>query len=82
MNLGEGRKNKIKAESEANHNRLLTITNKLRVAGGEEGGGCAKWVMCIKGGTWCEHWVFYISGESLNLTPQTSATLYLNFYFK
>ena len=34
----KGRKNKIKAEREANHKRLLNTENKLRVAGGEVGG--------------------------------------------
>jgi len=33
MNIGEGRKEK-KREKEANHKRLLTTENKLRVAGG------------------------------------------------
>ena len=41
MNIGEGKgnKNRIKAEREANHKRLLTIGNKLRVSGGEVGRG-------------------------------------------
>ena len=34
-----GEKNKIKTEREANHKRLLNTENKLRVAGGEVGGG-------------------------------------------
>ena len=40
MNVGEGKenKNKMKTEREANHKRLLTLGNKLRVAGGEWGG--------------------------------------------
>ena len=43
------------------------------------GGGRAKWVMGIKEGTcWDEHWVFYISDESLNSTPETIITLYVN----
>ena len=51
MNIGEGKKNKIrgKPEKEANHKRLLTIENKLRVAEREWGGG-AKWVIGIKRG--------------------------------
>ena len=55
-------KKKIKREREANHKRLLTIENKLRVAGGVVGGGWAKWVMGIKEGT-CrdENSVLYIS---------------------
>ena len=32
--------------------RLLTIGNKLQVAGGEEAGGWVKWVMAIKKGTY------------------------------
>ena len=38
---GRERRNKIKTEREANHNRLLNTDNKLWVAGGEEGGGWA-----------------------------------------
>ena len=36
---------------EANHKRLLTIENKLRIAGGVGSGGWAKWVMGMKEGT-------------------------------
>ena len=36
--LGKGRGNKIKIERKTNHERLLTLGNKLRVAGGERGG--------------------------------------------
>ena len=44
---------KIGEEKEANHKRLLTVGNKLRVAGREVAGG-----MDIKKGTDCdEHWV-------------------------
>lgn len=39
---GKGKKNQIKTESEANPKRLLTVENKLKVAGGETGGGWAK----------------------------------------
>ena len=35
MNIGEGRKNKIKTDREAKHKRLLNTENKLKVAGGE-----------------------------------------------
>ena len=38
MNIGEG-KEKENKNREANLNRLLTTENKLRVAGGEVGGG-------------------------------------------
>jgi len=34
--------------------------------------------MGIKEGTCCdEHWVLYVSDESLNSTPETNTTLYL-----
>ena len=42
-----------------------------------EGGGWkwAKWVTGIKEGTCCdEHWVLYISDESLNSTTETNIT--------
>ena len=65
MNIGE----KKKKEWEANHKRLLTIENKLSI------GVQAKWVMAFKEGTYCdEHWVLYVSGESLNSTPETNIT--------
>ena len=35
----EGKQNGKSSEREKNHERLLTIGNKLRVAGGEAGGG-------------------------------------------
>ena len=42
-------------------------------------GGWAKCVMGIKEGTcWDEHWVLYVSDESLNSTPETIITLYVN----
>ena len=57
--MGEG-KGKKKRGREANHNSLLNAENKLSVAGGELGGGWAKWVMGIKKDTcWDEHWVLY-----------------------
>ena len=39
--IGKGGKklNEMKSERETNHRRLLIIGNKLRVTGGEEGGG-------------------------------------------
>ena len=43
------------------------------------GGGWVKWVMGIKEGTCCvEHWVLYVSGYSLNSTPETNIILYVN----
>ena len=75
MNIGEG---KIK-ERETNHKRLLTVENKLRVDGGEVGGRRAKWVLGIKVCTCCvEHWVSYVSDESLHSTPETNITLYVS----
>ena len=59
---------------ETNHKRLLTIKNKLRLL---EGRG-TKWVMGIKEGTCDEHWVLYVSDESLNSTPETNIILYVN----
>ena len=42
--------------------------------------GCrgAKWVKDIKKGICGEHWVLYISDESLNSTPETNIRLYVN----
>ena len=59
--------------------RLLTIENKLRVAGAEVGQGWAKWVRGIKEGICDEHWVLYISDELLNSTPETNIKLYVNY---
>ena len=67
-----------KGEREGNHKRLLTIENKLRVTGGEESGEWAKWVMGTKEGTCDEHWILYVSDESLNSTHKTIITLYVN----
>ena len=42
-------------------------------------GDWAKWVMGDeKGPCWDEHWVLYVSDESLNPTPETVITLYVN----
>ena len=39
----------------------------------------AKWVMGIEEDTcWDEHWVSYVSGESLNSTPEIIIGLYVN----
>ena len=70
--------NKIKTERETNHKKLLNTENKLRVAGGEVWGVWAKWVMGIKGGTCDEHWVLYLSDESLNSIPEIVITLSVN----
>ena len=47
----EGNLNGKSSERETNHERLLTIGNKLRVAGGEVGGEWGTWVTGIKEGT-------------------------------
>ena len=51
-------------------NRLLTIENTLMVTRGEVGERWVKWMMGIKEGTCDEHWVLYVSVESLNSTPE------------
>ena len=53
---GRGRGKKLQRGMEANHKRLLSTENKLRVDGGVEERG--KWVMGTEEGTcWDEHWV-------------------------
>ena len=42
------------------------------------GGGWARWAMDIKEGTCAEHWVLYISDESLNSTPEANIVLSVN----
>ena len=71
MNLEEGGKR----EKDANHKRILTIENKLRV----DGGRWVKWVMGIDEGT-CgdERWVLYVRDETLNSIPETNFTIYIN----
>ena len=74
LNVPQLRKNKTKTEREANPKSFLNTENRLRVAGEEVGGG-----MGIKEGTcWDEHWVLYVSVESLGSTPETNSTLYVN----
>lgn len=45
---------------------------------GEVDRGWAKCVMGIKKGTCDEHWMLYVSDESLNSTPETNIALYVN----
>ena len=67
-----------KKEREANHKKLLTTENKLRVARAREYRGHYL-VVGIKEGPCCiEHWVLYVSDESLNSNPETNITLYVN----
>ena len=43
------------------------------------GGRWARWVMGIKEGTCCdEHWVLYVSDESLNSTLEINIALHAN----
>ena len=42
------------------------------------GDGLYRRVMGIKKGTRDEHWVLYVSNESLNSTPETNIALYVN----
>lgn len=42
------------------------------------GEGWTKWAMSIKEGTYDEHRVLHLSGESLNSTPETNITVYIN----
>ena len=42
------------------------------------GGRQARWMMDIKEGTCDEHWVLYVSDESLNSPPETNITLYVH----
>ena len=44
----EGKLNGKSSEREKNHESLLTIGNKLRIAGGVVGGGMGNWVIGIK----------------------------------
>ena len=59
--------------------QTLNYKNNLMVIRGEEDGEWVKQVMGIKECT-CgdEHWVSYGSVESLNSTPKTIITLYVN----
>ena len=52
------------------------MENKLRVDGGMMGGGWSRWVMGLKEGTcYDEHWVIYVSNESLKSTPEKNIRL-------
>ena len=63
---------------EKNQEKLFTIGNKLKVAGGEMG-GWGNQVMGIKEGTWCdEHWVLYTTDKLLNTTSETNDILYID----
>ena len=69
----------MKSERNIYHKRLLIIENKLRDAGGKEGGGRWGNVHHIKEGTrYNEHWVLYKTNESLTSTSEISNALYVN----
>ena len=60
-----------------NHERVWTVGNKLRASEGRWVGDCDSPVMGIKEGTCCdEHWVLYVTNESLNFTSKTRNVLY------
>ena len=42
------------------------------------GGEWATWVMVLMEDTCEEHWVLYVSEESLNSTPEINIVLYVN----
>ena len=74
---GKGR-GKIVSERDANHKRLLNTENKLKAAGGSEG-GWVKWVMGMREGTFQdEHLVSYTRDDTLGSTPEAKTTLYVN----
>ena len=41
-------------------------------------GSWARWLMGMKEGTCDEHWVLYVSDESLNSTPEINIALYFD----
>ena len=43
-----------------------------------KGGGWVKRMMGIEEDTSNEHWMFYVSDESLNSIPETNITLHVN----
>ena len=75
MNIQEGEK---KREGNKPQDTLI---NKEQTVGSwkEDSGGLTRWVVSTKEGTrWGEHWVLYVSDESLNSTPETSIALDVN----
>ena len=72
MNTGQG---KIKREG----SKRLNYREHTEAWWREVGGGWTKWVMDIKKDTcWDEHWVLYVNHESLNSTPKTNFTIFVN----
>ena len=66
----------MEGEFSINHKRLNN-REQTESWGREVGGGRARWVMGIKEGTCDEHWVLYVSDESLGF-PETNTALYVN----
>ena len=64
-------------ERETSHKRL---NDREQTMGWwrEVSGRWVRWVMGTKEGTCDEHWVLYVSDESLNSTPETNIALYVN----
>ena len=61
-----------------NHERLLTLRNTLRVAGGGWEGGGVNWIMGSKEGTGCdEHGILYATDTLLNSTSETKDVLHV-----
>ena len=73
--MGRGRKKEKKGKQTA---KDLTIQNKLSWRRRRVGDGLDR-SMGIKEGTCDEHWVLYVSDESLNSTPETNIILYVNY---
>ena len=75
MNIWEGGK-----ERREGNKPQGTLNNREQTEGclREVGGRLARWVMGTKEGTCDEHWVLYVSDESLNSTPETMIALYVN----
>ena len=67
-----GKKEKREKPQESLNDKEQTMSWQRDV-----GGRWARCAMGIKEGTCDEHWVLYISDESLNSTPKTNITLYI-----
>ena len=72
MNIWEGGKKRRDGKKTQE-----TLNDREQIEGWwSEVGGRATWVMGIKEGTcYDQHWVFYVSDESLNSTPETNIAL-------
>ena len=70
MNIGEKKKRQSRKQT-------LNYGEQTEGSGGQVG-GWIRWVMNIKEDTYVKHWVLFVSNESLNSTPETNITLYVN----